>query len=218
MELVKTELYKDANLKAYYRLNNNSDSKNRFDLTNSGTVTYVPAKYGSGLQEVTANSYLYYPGSLGIANNTISICCWAKWIVVNGGLVWIQFADNDTTVYISYELGNVDFMRDKNGIVRQGYSYAVSPGTSSFHHYAITYDGINVRGYYDGALVGTTAASGSGNNGLTDNIRLPHAARGTTGNAILDDVCFFNKVLTLAEIQTLYIQGPSAGNFISSLL
>lgn len=231
MELRRTALFGDTNLKAYYRLNFDNilkDSKGNFTLTNNGAATAINAKFYGGAN-LNSGKYLNNGSAYGVTNTTVSLGCWVKILSepasgVIQGVIALKFSDNDTTVYIWYENNagtkSLAYYRDKNGISRQGASYTVNMGTTSWHHLVVTYDGTNVRGYYDATLVaGPAAASGAGNNGLTDGFTLgANSSGGNTINAIVDDAFVFNKVLSLAEIQTLYKNGYNGGGTIFELL
>ena len=77
-----------------------------------------------------------------------------------------------------------------------------TPGT--WHHLAVTYNGSEIRGYWDGVLVKTQAASGSL---LTDTLKAkvgvtPILSDYFKGN--IDELKIFDRTLTSSEVQSLF--------------
>ncbi|HKZ83794.1 MAG TPA: LamG-like jellyroll fold domain-containing protein [Anaerolineae bacterium] len=82
--------------------------------------------------------------------------------------------------------------------------------TTQWQHYALTYDGTNIRAYRDGALIATTASATT---------TCPDTANVNTliawcGQSVLADVAYFNRVLNAEEITRL-ARDRGAGQLIS---
>ena len=60
IELYSTPLFTDSSLKAYYRLEDENDSKNSFTLTNTGSVAFNAAKFSNGMDTGTTNGHNKY--------------------------------------------------------------------------------------------------------------------------------------------------------------
>ncbi len=90
-------------------------------------------------------------------------------------------------------------------------------GTAGWHQYAFTWDGTNVKGYYDGALISTTpqtnfsyftlgnylALGASGHNSLPETGTQKYPNHGFI-NGYLDEIRIYNRALSSAEISSLY--------------
>lgn len=98
--------------------------------------------------------------------------------------------------------GNSQFV---GGFTVQGGLKTVStslPTTGEWHHAALTYDGSAVRLYVDGALAGSTPASGS----LTQNIEpllLGLAPGGGHFDGLVDEARVYDRALPLDEIESV---------------
>jgi hypothetical protein len=76
--------------------------------------------------------------------------------------------------------------------------------TSSFGHFAITYDGSNLRWYVNGVLKSTTAANFPPNNG-TQPLTIGEANE--YGNNGIDEVAIYSTTLSAARISAHYAAG-----------
>lgn len=221
-ELFKHSLFNDASLISYYRLEDLTDSKGANTLTNNGSVPFNLAKFQNGADFGSSNTtqWLSVLSNFGIDGSTMSLSCWIK-INANpssGVTYTLPFqasAASKVAQYIRYVntagVFTLDFVRDKLGVADAVLSKTGDLGTSLYHHCVYTYDGVNIVGYLDTASVGSIAASGSGSNGSTVNIfsiggyNYNNANPPTTlPSCIVDDVAVFSRVLTAAEILSLY--------------
>jgi hypothetical protein len=215
MELAKTSLLSDANLKAYYKLeaNGNDSSGNGYNLTTvTGSPDYVQAVFGNGI-DCDNNERVSAAINCGIASGNCSVAFWVKGKVdiTSGESTMVQLNTGDTNdlgygVTYQYNSGTrrLYFRRSKWNVAHEGPTYNLTLGTSNWYHVVCTYDGTNVRGYVNGALVaGPTAASGNGSG--TTAALTTIAASGFA--AYYDDVAIFNKALTAAEVEKLYYKG-----------
>lgn len=220
-QLINTSLYNDANLKEYYQLEGLT-GKNGNTLTNNGSVTFTAAKYNNGANFGTANSTksLDVASKLSYAGGAYSIVLWAQITTEiaasNYDFVMVQDSVTDTQLYIVYQYNagtrSLVFVRNKFGSTTDFVPYVVTLGTSNFYHLALTYDATTIIGYVNGVNIGNSAASGSGTVNIVDRVRIGAADDGSGGatlfaSAIIDDVAFFNRELTAAEIATLVSGG-----------
>lgn len=213
---------------AYYRLENTSDSKASFTLTNNNTVAFNPAKFNNGADQGASNTnkYLSITNNLGISGNyTINL-----WVNVttdpgtNGQyrIVTLQNATTHVRVQINYEdtagVKTISFARVRQGTSNDTVSLTQSLGTSTWHMVTITFDGSTVRGYYDAGIPVTVASSGNGASGLSDLFFLGQNESATIPlSGIIDDASIFSRILTATEISGLFngFGGGMIGKFRS---
>lgn len=228
-EFINNSLFNDASCVAYYRLENVNDSKGSFNLTNVGTVAFNPALFNNGGDFGSANSTkaLEVDNNLGIDGGNITISMWFKVTgeaVNNGAAEYFTCQSSNptrTSFTIEYTQASgiftLDFVRSEIGVSAERQSNTVSSLVdSTFHHYALTYDGTNIKGYVDGVFKGQQASSGNGNNASSvsrfglGRFKAVDAFVGGYASGIADDVVVFTRALTLTEIQSIAL-GTSGG-------
>ena len=220
LELFKTPLAADANLRAYYRLEDDGtdSSGNGLTMSPSGSPTYVAGYFGNGVRFPLNTSYLDVANNMGCTGGVLSISAWLKQEteISSGSVNFVQQNSLTNTIgnSISYEYNGgtrrLYFRRTKWNVAHEGPVYNITLGTGTWFHIVYTYDGTNVRGYVNGALVaGPTAASG---NGTGVNSDITTIVSSTSGATVFDDVAFFNRVLTAAEITSIYQGGGWAAS------
>lgn len=217
-ELYTTSLYTDANLVAYYKLNDVNDSKGGYTLTNYDTTTFTAGKYGNCANFGNPNTtkYLRIDSNLGITTGAFSFTMWVKLAdpATNSWFIW----NDDTTKlqkYIVYEgaTSTISFVRFRVGVDYDTISQTFTLGTD-WHHLAMTYDTTNIYGYIDAVQYGPQPASGVGNVGQGNRTSIGAydtcgAGYSTTG--LIDDIGIFSRALTLAEVRSLYKGGFQGG-------
>lgn len=230
-ELAKTSLNSDANLKAYYKLENANDSTaTAYNLTNYGTTPFNSAKYSNGADFGTANSsrYLSIGNALGIDGGAISISCWVKIATqISAGHSFYTFVEQDsnntkTQYYLAYQYNSgtprLIYNRGRLNVssAQLFYNVTLTPGT--WYHLVLTYNGTTLKSYFNGSEVnvGGTAASGNGTGTWTDTFIVGKDYTANSGSdyfygGMLDDIAVFNRALTAAEVTTLYTDPPAAG-------
>lgn len=210
-QLGNTPLGADANLKGYWKLEADGTDSSGLGKTLSptGSPSYVAGRLGNALSLPTSASKLSIAQDLGVGGGACSIAYWLKQSseIGSGDGAYIQQNDAGTvtgySIQYEYNAGTrrLYFRRSKWNVAHQGPYYNVALGTV-WNHLVLTYDGTNVRGYLNGALVaGPTAASGNGTGSVSDVFTIV----GDPNNAVqFDDVSFFNDALTAAEVLMLY--------------
>lgn len=217
-----TSLFSDANLLAYYELENGAlttDSKGSNTLTNNNTVGSDTGKFGGAADFGTANTnkYLSRADTLGVANSNTAVS-FAGWVKLNteitAGNAWqlsaMTFVTNNVYYIFIYDFGGasrkLQFQRVRGGVIAQGYDHTVTMGTTDWHHIALTWDTSTLRAYFDGTEVGNTAASGNGSgSGSANAFSIGAYVNGGSASSIdVDDFAVFNKALSAAEVTTLY--------------
>lgn len=233
MEVLSSAFINDANLKAYWRLENVNDSKNSYNLTNNNTVTFTGAKYGNGANfgSSNTNKSLSINSNLTISGGAMSVSLWVKMLaeISSGTQTLFSLSDSatDTEMFIRYEYNSgtrrIRLDRTKRGDTNNPIYYNVTLGTDVFHHIALTYDASALKGYYNGTYFDQLATSGSG---LNFPSAIDHTTLGRSqfndgtftsyASALIDDVAVFNDELTATEVKTIYTD--AGGSFIFNMI
>jgi hypothetical protein len=221
--------------RAFYQLENLTDSVNDYDLTNINSSAFVSGKYNLGVQ-TTSTTYqdLEIGGNdLGITGSSnFSMGGWFKmtaqpsgtWFTLlsrgnsddNGGndrrvYYWIAYRDNGgtKTIYIS---------RTRRAVVDNAFEYTTTLTTGTWYHIALTYDGAQVIGYLNGAPIGSVSSAGNGNGDAYTHFSIGTMISGSAqthmyfSSMVADDVFVSNQAFTQGEIQTIsegYVPPPT---------
>ncbi len=209
------ELWPQSGLLALYHLADVADaSGNGYDLSNLGTVTFGPGKFGNCGLFGAANSskYLRLASGLGIDLSTANITM-AAWIYVQTQpdtdedqdfVMWRSNTGSGRYAILRYE--------DESGVKYLNYNHG-----NNYARAAVTLD-LN-RWYF---VVGTT--SGSTTTLYLDGVALATGTRGTTSNTYayvtvgaryttsatayfkgnVDEVALFNRAWSAAEVRKWY--------------
>lgn len=221
-ELYKTSLFSDANLVAYYKLEDVSDSKGSNTLTNTGTTTFSAAKFNNGADFGISNTTkrLGTTTNLGITTGAMSMSCWVKGLsaITSGTYEILQHShrtagvNTDVLNDILYEYNGgtkrIGFRRYTNASAVK-YSN-LDLGTTDFIHIVYVYNGsTTVEGYINGVSIGTVASTSTTYTNNSNN-RFTIAAYGDDGgylsyaSILVDDVAIFSRALNAAEVLQLY--------------
>ena len=226
-ELASTSFYTDANLAAYYKLEDAVDSENDgtdYDLTNYNSVTFSSAKFNNGADFGTSNTNkaLRVANDLGIDGGVSTFSFWMKVNTdpssgvsytlldhrggASGVKEWFIYENAAGTRRLTYSWG-------RNGVADYNINYNVTLSVGDWHHIAGTYNGTYIKLYLDGTQQGgDLAASGTGS-GITDGFSLASTANGYVfGSIMLDDVAVFNRALSGSEIASIYDSGGSSSS------
>lgn len=232
VELASNSLFSDPNLKAYYKFTASAlttdSGPNTKTLTNNNVVAEnVSGKFNgcADFGSANTNKSLSIADSLSVDGVSITISLWVKLNteITTGayGIVGQSSATSKVYNYITYQYNagtrRLAFRRLRNGVATEQANYTVTLGTSAFHHIAYVYDGTNVLGYYDGALVASVASSGSGSSFSTDGFEIGRDYDGAFGSILTDDVAVLNRALSIAEIQSIYQAGAKFLSYSSAL-
>jgi hypothetical protein len=211
IELFNTPLYNDADLISYWRMEGNSnDSKDSNNGTDT-TITYNASygKFGQGASFGGASKINI--GDTGLDATRFSI---SLWVYLPGNITSCQFYAKYSNVGGSHGVGfgisdtNQNYLKFWiNGINLESQA-ALS--TSTWYHIVAVYDGTKQYLYVNGTL----NSPGNSQNDSTDpTYGSTDAYLGVLwydGNftqyftGYLDDVAFFDRVLTSTEISNLY--------------
>jgi hypothetical protein len=216
--IINTTLFSDANLVAYYQLENVSDSKASYTLTNNNTVAFNAGKFNNAADGGSSNTNksLSVTDAMGIGTTTP--CTFMGWVNITTApasnaqqaLFYHATAATGLARGVHYwnNGGTLTLYAESYGAsdVKVTYVTTLTPGT--WYHVAYTDDNTDVRLYLNGALVagptaksaGTVAAWIAGVTVLCRSIN-PYDLY-TSG--LVDDFAIFSRVLTTTEISNYY--------------
>lgn len=227
IELASTSLFSDANLIAYYKCENANDSKNTNHMNNNNSVTFPAGKFNNcaDLGSTDTNKSLTIASALSYANAAYSISMWVNINTAPSSGQLYQLSNVYTTtsqILFNYENSGgtkrINFTRF-DGANLEGPSYNVDLGTGTWHHIVWTHDGTSIRGYLNGFLVAgpTTATGQTGSYSVASTIGCNgNDNTANTALAKFDDVAFFNRELTAAEVLLLSGAEIDSGYFFMS--
>lgn len=223
-EFSTNALYSDANVISYWKLEDATDDISTNDLTNTNLVTFLLAgQFGNDALFVKASSQdLGIASDLGITGGSMSMTAWVKVSAEPGvgavNTIWYH-ADvgTHTEEYLFYRNNGgtltLDCTRTRRNVADDSFTYAVTLGTTDWHHLAYTYntDTNELKCYLDGTEVAGGTSSGDGSSGAdADAFHIGTWNRPTAGgkqafwNGEIDDVTIFNRELTAAEVSSIY--------------
>jgi hypothetical protein len=217
-EFINTSLYNDANLVAYYKLEDTTDTKGGFNFTNNGTVTFPAGVFNNCASLGTSNTtkYLSVANNLGINGGNATISGWFKILTApaTNATYMLAMQINDTSD-VGYSIKYRDsggtkqimFDRLREGIQEDSVVVNQTLTTDTWYHLVVTYDGTNVIGYVNGSAVGSPVASSGNGSGTTANtFRLGLHYNGSSwfASAAIDDVAVLSRALTASEVKSIY--------------
>ena len=210
-QISQTSLFTDANLLAYYKLEDVSDSKGANTLTNNNTVTFTGAKFGNGanLGASNTNKSLSRAANLGInGNSDATFSFWINLLAEITVGTWELFVHLSQTgadryLQLSYDY-NAGTRRLRIDVAGTTIIYTITLGTTNFYHIVVTrnvggnschlwVNGVDVANGTVGSTIGGANAFYLGANSASD-----------FSSALYDDMGCFNRVLTSTEIGLLY--------------
>lgn len=203
---------------------------NDFVGGNDGTMSNAvidAGKVGRGFR-MTNTPAVVVPDSAALNQQTFTIELWAKASTFNcpvsGTCAALLVAKSGSTATFGYEIdmrqaGNLNFYIN-GGTGGAHVPFPVSIADGQFHHIAASYDGATMKFFVDGSLRGQTAIATTVNYepGSTFEIGSRPFSLGqatTIFPGTLDEVSFYNRALTDAEIAAVY-QSGSGGKLKTS--
>src|ERR1017187_460647 len=214
IELASTPLVSDANLVAYYKLENVNDSKGSNTLTNHNTATLAAGKFNNGVEFGSTNTNKRLSaGNLGIAGNgTIWLHCWAKveTAPTSGNLMaFVSHASGlsaDRYLIGAYwNVGGTFKVRCGDFTSYVDYTTTLAIGT----WYMLDFVRDNGAGnqytlYINGSSVGTGVLGTDTDSSNEFNIGDDPPGYGCELSGMVDDVAVFSRIPTTTEISNLY--------------
>lgn len=211
----------DGSVKALYHLEDNVDSSgNGYTLTNHNSIVFSAGLLNDASDLGAGNSTKYFDvaSDLGITyNSNFSMFAFIKIdSEVSAGNQYYGILNKITTgnpgsqynIFYYYNGGTPQIVFRRVGSASVDATYNVTLGTTNWHMVGLTYDGSNLRGYFDGVNVATQSASGGGN--ITDASRVVLGQYNTSGlfyNRYIDESAFLDKKLTDSDFTSIYNSG-----------
>ena len=214
VEFGSTILFNDANLVAYYKLEDVNDNKGSRNLTNNGSVTFAAAKFNNGMVGDGSNTkYLNrLTDNYGLAGN--GDCSFSMQVKIvaapSSGNQWAFVFHRSTTtaarfitLYYKNNGGTLQLKVDNSDGVSFA-TYNVDLGTSAFHNIVLVRNGTSgLNLYLDGVNTSTTIAQGTADGGSQNDFWVGADGGNVGANAIIDDLAVFSRALTQTDVNMI---------------
>ena len=92
-------------------------------------------------------------------------------------------------------------------------SITATPIWNTWHHYVGTFNGTNMKIYYDGVLTGTSATTSATLPTTTTNIHIGGSPWTNSIYGLVDEVAIFNRAMNATEIAQLYAKGVAGKSY-----
>lgn len=207
-------------LRSYWALNESSgnaeDGVGENDATNN-SVTYSSGKLGNGAVFDGSTSYLSHAASLFPTGSGVR--SWSGWVKLDvlpssGNAVVIAYygansAGNGCGLAIynnagTYKLRNIFYGTD--------YDETITISTGVWYHVASTYDGVTLKSYFNGSLLGSGASKTFVTTATGGNIGQLNGGSSKI-DGMIDELGVWERPLTSGEIATLYNSGSGLSPF-----
>lgn len=199
-------------LKGLYHLSDANDSSgNGKNLTNSGGLSFVKGKFGNCVQGNGTNT-LTIADNMGVDGGNVTILVWVKVITEPSSGSFTVFSQassgSDVIYYLNYSdsggAKTLGFHRSKVGVADQSFNVSIpNMGTSKWHLVGMTYDGTNLKGYYDGGFKGQVAVSGNGSSPAGDSFTLLGGVDGAF-NGYMDEAIITGAALSYKQVNDYF--------------
>ncbi|MEN6427371.1 MAG: LamG-like jellyroll fold domain-containing protein [Phycisphaerales bacterium] len=191
-------------------------SGNGYDGTLMGSPTWIGGHFGSALQFNGSSTYVTCGNDVALNVGLFSVSFWCNipatqaWnhMISRGQHVASGTPGSVNWGVMMYEAQQTILFETFNDTGWTGISTATTTG--EWHHVVATYDGSTMQLYHDGALGATTSGAGillDESRAFLIGARSDAGAAGGFFNGSLDEVGYFNAVLTLEDIQTIMSKG-----------
>ena len=184
-----------------------ADSAGQGNTGNVSGATWIPGRVGGALSFNGSNAALTRASVQGIntGNTPHTIAAWVKVNALPSGRAWIALLGPEGA-------GSHHWLLNNSGVTQLGAwnGGQVSPTlpVGVWKHLAITFDGSQLKGYIDGTLVGSQAASFN-LTGTALTVAQSHVGE-QYFNGEVDEFRVYNNALTAAEVSTLAGATPPA--------
>lgn len=175
--------------------------------TISGAVWTASGKYGQALSFDGVNDSVTINDAADLDLTTgMTLEAWVSPTAQNGAETVLFKEMTGAHAYLLYSYASSPAGQPTTSVRRAGTNFAAS-GTATipvnvWTHVAATYDGAALRLYVNGALVGTTALTGS-IDATTGPLRIGgNSVRGEWFNGLIDEIRVYRRALSQAEVQS----------------
>lgn len=222
VELGSTSLFSDADLTAYYKLedaNDNQDVGTDYNLTNTGAVPFNAAKFNNGA-DFTPNDSLNNNSVLGVTTYPRTFTGWVKFDSVTASDRTVFSLSDGVTHYYILKVRSSDshlVFRSNNATQAADVDSGQTMTTGTWYCYAIIQNSATSMDFYIDAVakaVATTTYSAT-----VSQYYMGYLGRSSVWylDGIIDDVALFKRALTSAEISGICNGFPPAVTSPSTL-
>ncbi|RPI17460.1 MAG: LamG domain-containing protein [Ignavibacteriae bacterium] len=198
---------------AYYPFNGNANDEsgnNHNGQVNNASLTYD--RFGSFNKAYNFNGS--YSNILVTTSNPLNfvnkltISAWVNFysLANSGTLISKGLGSDGYRLYYNSITNTLDFQLGFSNSTQTTISVNTSFQVNQWYHVAATYNGSEMKVYWNGQLNNTVAAAGSINNN-NENLLFGTGSSGYYHNGNLDDIRLFNMALSDSDIQLLYHEG-----------
>ena len=213
VQLLQKNLLYDTNLISYWNFNSGTST----DWTGNTNLTAANATYGNqygifgqGLECNGTNTELI--GTLPTTYNPITVTAWFN--VSTGNNNYLFWTQNTNNVGFQVQTTGKIYVQAYNGSGGPYFTSATSTyADGKWHQIVIEVNGGTLTGWVDTVQIGTNSGATVNVGGTIQLCSSFGAANYAGGN--LDDVQFWNRLLTASEISNLYTSRSLEGNGIS---
>jgi hypothetical protein len=217
-EINTNALKSDSSLKAYYRFESGAlttdSSGNGYTLTNNNSATEITGKFSGGVNFNGTNQRMSVAASGFFTTGSQSFSLWAKIDSISTTNSYlITFWDSSNNA-LGIRQANV---AGATGLLDLSFTMSNLSGTdqvscyrlNEWFHVAAIYDSVNNKRqmYVNNVLVLNATTTGTVTNQSSPSLYI--GGNGTTSytDGIIDDVAFFNRTLSQAEVEAIYKGG-----------
>lgn len=219
-ELYKHPLAGDSNLVSYWRMEGNSNDSKGSNTGSDTTISYSSAngKYGQGANFNGTSSGIAVADAVSLRlTGSFTIMAWVKPNDSTPNRTMVVFEKGDQNADANLDYGLLLINRQVYGSVDNGTSSFVKQGTTTmsdnaWHHVAMVFTATSkIEVFLDGVSDGSNTTSPVAPQSTTHACAI--GKDGTASNRFfrdnIDDLAIFNRVLTSAEILSIYNQSSS---------
>lgn len=217
-ELYSLSLLNDANLIAYYRM---EDNANDYKNTHNGTATNITyntaaGKFNKGADSTGSDSGINCGNAINLTGN-FSISFWIKMDTLPSAFSTIitkelaGYSLSPLSIYTADSNGKVHFFVRNNLSTGSPSTEVVSNNalsTSEFQNWVFTRDGTNINIYFNGEFDNSAAWTNTQGSDTTNPFAIFGGYSGSNFNNCIngrmDDIAIFTRALTATEIANIY--------------
>ena len=211
-----------TNLVSYYKLEDVNDFWASYNLTNNNSVAFNTGKVNNAADfgASNTNKSLTIADNLGIDGGNCSLSAWVNVTTAptSGNYMVLVSQYSDTSSKVAYQIAYFNdagtlkllFGRERVAVAADRIYYTTTLTTGNWYHLAITYDGTNLRAYYNGSLVESPIAAsgnGAGTRSSLLSVGVAYTAVNDFYSGLVDEFGVWSKALSATEITDLYNSG-----------
>lgn len=208
-------------LQAMYQLNDDTDSKNSFDLTENGNPTYDVGKIGNAVYVDGTGDFLNQDTLIGVGvNKDVSVAGWfnstTQMAGTNQRLLYVY--NSGTTGFVCYLRKSTSCAPDCNefycgfrsniGTNTEYKTCAAVAGDKAFHFFTVVHDDTNSKAiiYLDGSVCANNTLNLNADISA-NNFYLADDGSNLEFAGVIDEISVWNRSITLEDMDDLYNSG-----------